>query len=83
LGTGYGEKTLRRLGKRLAALERGRSPFAGDDLPRTGVHWVRPELVAQIGFTEVTRDGRLRHPRFLGVRRDKGAREVVLERPKR
>ena len=46
-----------------------------------GTHWVRPELVAQIGFAEWTRDGRLRHPRYLGLRDDKPAREVVRELP--
>jgi len=44
-----------------------------------GVVWVAPQLVAQIGFSEWTRDGRLRHPRFLGLRDDKPAREVVRE----
>jgi ATP-dependent DNA ligase len=43
------------------------------------VHWCRPELVAQIGFTEWTRDGMLRHPRFVGLRNDKNAAEVVRE----
>jgi bifunctional non-homologous end joining protein LigD len=42
---------------------------------------VEPEVVGLIGFTEWTRDGRLRHPRFLGLRHDKPAREVVRERP--
>ena len=41
--------------------------------------WVEPELVAQVGFTEWTRDGRLRHPRFQGLRDDKAARDVVRE----
>jgi bifunctional non-homologous end joining protein LigD len=45
------------------------------------VTWVEPELVAQIGFSEWTRDGRLRHPRFLGLRDDKPAREVIREKP--
>jgi bifunctional non-homologous end joining protein LigD len=45
------------------------------------VHWVRPELVAQIAFSEWTGDGQLRHPRFLGLRHDKHPREVVLEQP--
>ena len=45
-----------------------------------GPHWVEPVLVAHIGFTEWTRDGRLRHPRFLGLRDDKAASEVVRER---
>jgi ATP-dependent DNA ligase len=50
-------------------------------LPRKNVHWVKPELVAQIGFTEWTRDGRLRHPRFRGLHADKTPNEVVRERP--
>lgn len=45
-----------------------------------GQHFVRPRLVAQVGFTEWTRDGKLRHPRFLGLRLDKAPREVVRER---
>ena len=49
--------------------------------PRARAHWVKPELVAQIAFTEWTRDGKLRHPRYLGLRDDKPAREVVRERP--
>lgn len=43
--------------------------------------WVRPELVAQIGFTEWTRAGLLRHPRFLGLRDDKRPADVVREHP--
>ena len=54
-------------------------PFDDGKLPRA--HWVEPELVAQIAFTEWTRDGRLRHPRYQGLREDKPAREVVRERP--
>jgi bifunctional non-homologous end joining protein LigD len=79
VGTGYSDEVLRDLGDKLEALGRAQPPFDGDGLPRRGVHWVRPELVAQIGFTEVTGDGKLRHPRFLGLRRDKDPREVVLE----
>jgi bifunctional non-homologous end joining protein LigD len=79
VGTGYSDTVLRDLGARLAAIERDTPPFAADDLPRRGVHWVEPELVAQVGFTEVTTDGKLRHPRFLGLREDKLPREVVLE----
>jgi bifunctional non-homologous end joining protein LigD len=81
VGTGYTRETLERLGGRLGGLERRDPPFAGNDLPSRNVHWVRPELVAQISFTELTGDGTLRHPRFLGLRRDKRPREVVLERP--
>lgn len=80
VGTGYNHRILRELGARLRSFERPWPALAAPDLPRRGVHWVRPELVAQIGFTEVTEDGRLRHPRFLGLRDDKDATEVVLER---
>ena len=55
------------------------SPFAGNGLPRLGVHWVTPKLVAEIGFTEWTPEGKLRHPRFLGLRTDKSPDEVVRE----
>ncbi|MGD9736015.1 MAG: non-homologous end-joining DNA ligase [Solirubrobacterales bacterium] len=81
VGTGYTDAVLRDLGARLARLEQEESPFAGDELP-TKAHWVAPELVAQVGYTELTRDLRLRHPRFLGLRDDKRPREVVLERPR-
>ena len=50
-------------------------------VPPPGVRWVRPELVAQIAFGEWTRDGRLRQPRYLGLRQDKRPHEVVRERP--
>jgi bifunctional non-homologous end joining protein LigD len=81
VGTGFDHDTLRDLGKRLRELERDDPPFAHvHPIPR-GTHWVEPELVGQIAFTEWTRDGRLRHPRFLGLRDDKAARDVVRERP--
>lgn len=78
VGTGFDTKLLGELRRELEPLETDRSPFV--DAPRfKAVHWVRPRLVAQIGFTEWTRDGRLRHPRYLGARRDKDPREVVRE----
>jgi bifunctional non-homologous end joining protein LigD len=81
VGTGFGRATLETLGRRLRELERDDSPFEDvHPIPR-GTRWVEPELVAQIAFSEWTRDGRLRHPRFLGLRDDKPAREVVRERP--
>ena len=81
VGTGFTRATLRELAERLAPLARETSPFEPEKgIPRAAT-WVEPELVAQIGFTEWTRDGRLRHPRFLGLRDDKPAREVVRERP--
>ena len=66
------------MGAGLAERETADAPFADPGAER-GAHWVRPELVAQIGFTEWTRDGMLRHPRFQGLRTDKDAREVVRE----
>jgi DNA ligase D-like protein (predicted ligase) len=81
VGTGYTAATLRELGSRLRALETSNSPFVdARPIPR-GTHWTRPELVAQIGFAEWTREGRLRQPRFLGLRDDKPPDEVVRERP--
>ncbi|MGE0028161.1 MAG: non-homologous end-joining DNA ligase [Thermoleophilia bacterium] len=78
VGTGFTQATLRDLAARLAPLRRDTSPFA--DAPRLrDATWVEPRLVAQVGFTEWTRDGRLRHPRFLGLRDDKAAEEVVRE----
>ncbi|HEV8449007.1 MAG TPA: non-homologous end-joining DNA ligase [Gemmatimonadaceae bacterium] len=79
VGTGFDERTLKSLSARLASRERVRSPFVRGRTPTRGVHWVRPDLVAQIGFTEWTRDGQLRHPRFLGLRSDKAARQVIRE----
>ena len=81
VGTGYTAATLRVLGARLRDLERSESPFVDvRPIPR-GTHWTEPALVAQIGFAEWTNDGRLRQPRFLGLRDDKPPAEVVRERP--
>lgn len=81
VGTGFDQATLDSLGERLRRLERTTSPFAEPEAIRErGVHWVTPELVAQLGFTEWTRAGRLRHPRFQGLRDDKPAADVVRER---
>jgi bifunctional non-homologous end joining protein LigD len=78
VGTGFTRATLRDLAARLAPLREERSPFA-DPVRERDATWVRPALGAQGAFTEWTRDGRLRHPRFLGLREDKAAREVVRE----
>ena len=80
VGTGFDRETLRDLSRRLRPLRRERSPFVEADLRGRDVTWVEPKLVVQVGFSEWTRDGRLRHPRFLGLRDDKDAREVVRER---
>jgi DNA ligase D-like protein (predicted ligase) len=78
VGTGFDRATLKDLGARLEPLRRDTSPFA--DAPRfRDATWVEPELVAQLGFSEWTTAGRLRHPRFQGLRFDKPASEVVRE----
>jgi DNA ligase D-like protein (predicted ligase) len=81
VGTGYTEETLERLSERLRSLEQDGPPIEGPRPRERGIHWVRPELVAEVGFTEWTREGRLRHPRFLGLRDDKEPRQVVREKP--
>lgn len=78
VGTGYDEKTLRDLRARMERLEKSESPFA-ERIGEREVHWVAPEVVAEIGFSEWTADGRLRHPRFTGLREDKPATSVVRE----
>ena len=81
VGTGFDTDLLVSLRRMLSSLETEKSPFAEEVRAGKGVHWVRPKLVAQVSFTQWTRDGKLRHPRFLGLRRDKDPREVVRERP--
>jgi bifunctional non-homologous end joining protein LigD len=81
VGTGFTRKTLLDLEAALRSRRAPSSPFAGRVPGAARAQWVRPELVAQVAFTEWTRDGRLRHPAFLGLREDKDAKEVVRERP--
>jgi DNA ligase D-like protein (predicted ligase) len=82
VGTGFDRPTLTSLHAALAALERPAPAFEPvRGLPRSGVHWVQARLVAQVGFSEWTADGELRHPRFQGLRRDKDPADVVRELP--
>jgi len=79
IGTGFDTKLLLDLRKRLDAIAIDKAPFTkAKGLPRQG-HWVRPEIVVQVGFIEWTVHGKLRHPRLLGVRSDKSPREVIRE----
>ena len=81
VGTGFGERELAMLTGRLAPLEQATPSVAETKgLTMKGVHWVKPELVAQVGFSEWTPDGKLRHPRYLGLRDDKRPEQVVRER---
>jgi bifunctional non-homologous end joining protein LigD len=78
IGTGFDTKLLLELRARLDALEIPTTPFTrARGLPRLRAHWVRPEVVVQAAFIEWTGHGKLRHPRLLGVRTDKAARDVT------
>jgi len=80
VGTGFDNKLLVDLRAKLDAIEIDKPPFTkAIGLPRIRAHWVRPTIVVQVAFTEWTVHGKLRHPRLLGVRIDKTAREVVRE----
>ena len=78
-GTGFDQKELARVSKLLKARETPSSPFAEKVKTNEPAHWVKPDLVAQIRFTEWTTDDKLRHPVYLGLRDDKSAKEVVRE----
>jgi bifunctional non-homologous end joining protein LigD len=83
LGTGFDTKMLIDLRTRLDAAEIANPPFTkAIGLPRLRAHWVRPEIVVQVAFIEWTVNGKLRHPRLIGFRTDKSAREVVREMPR-
>jgi bifunctional non-homologous end joining protein LigD len=79
-GTGFNEKELARVMKLLKPLETRTSPFSAKLKTNQRPHWVRPDLVAQIKFTEWTADGKLRHPVYLGLRDDKKPADVTREK---
>jgi bifunctional non-homologous end joining protein LigD len=79
VGTGFDQKTLDHLGPLLRARETQKSPFGESFKTMEKPHWVRPQLVAQVRFTEWTHEGLLRQPVFLGLRTDKDARDVIRE----
>ncbi len=80
VGTGFDNKLLLELRTQLAPLELSRTPFTrASGLPRLRAHWVQPQVVVQVAFLEWTAHDKLRHPRLLGVRFDKAARDVRRE----
>jgi len=81
VGTGFDDQFLEEFSAKLKSAERKTPPFA-DPPDDRDVHWVSPKFVGEVGFTEWTGSGKLRHPRFLGLRDDKDPKSVVRERPK-
>jgi bifunctional non-homologous end joining protein LigD len=79
VGTGFNDESLRSLGKKLKALGRKHSPYEERVAEERKAHWVKPELIAQVEFTEWTPDGHLRHPSFLGLRDDKPPQQIQRE----
>lgn len=79
VGTGFDDRMLRSLRAQLDELAQPQPAFDRGSPRERDVRYVRPELVCEVAFTEWTRDGRLRHPRFVGLRRDKDPTEVVRE----
>jgi len=81
VGTGFSSATLDDLDARLKRLSRKTPPLEVPSPAARSVHWVKPELVVEIAYTERTRDGILRHPSFIGLREDKPAEQVRAEQP--
>jgi bifunctional non-homologous end joining protein LigD len=83
-GTGFSERSLQELHKKLGALEQPRPPFANPPtgLDARGVHWVKPRLVAEVSFAEWTQEGLLRQAAFQGLREDKPPKAIIKEEPK-
>lgn len=84
VGTGFDEQSLSQIGSQVKRLEQAEAHFASLPRPARGIarttHWIKPVLVAEVEFTQWTRDGRLRHPSFKGLREDKDPRQIGRER---
>jgi bifunctional non-homologous end joining protein LigD len=81
-GSGFNGASLRQMRETLAAIETGENPFPPRAVPGRGNHWVKPDLVAEVSFSEWTATNSIRHPVFQGLRKDKPARSVVREQAK-
>ena len=78
VGTGYDDDFLRSFSKKMQKISVKDNPF-NEETGEKNVHFIKPRLIAEIGFTEWTDDNKLRHPRFLGLRDDKSPKKVVRE----
>lgn len=83
VGTGFTDKSLKDLHDKLRKLIRKTSPLDAPIKETPDITWVDPELVCNVKYTEITEDGSVRHPVFQGLRVDKAAKEVQLEKPKK
>ncbi len=81
-GGGIGDEQRKQLQAKLARLERKTSPFSTEPKPNAPVHWVKPELVCEMEFSEWTSEGSMRHPEFKGLRPDKKPEDVHREKSK-
>ncbi len=83
VGTGFDTRMIEDLSERMKPLEIDEPKLDVPRSARRGSHWIRPQLVGEVAYTEFTSDGILRHPSFIALREDKPAREVVLEKPQK
>ena len=79
VGTGFSDRELARVAALLRPLETSTCPFATRPVPNERPHWTRPEIVVEVAFTEWTADGKMRHPKYLGLRDDVSPRAVRRE----
>ena len=79
VGTGYNDQLLNSLARKMQKIEIGESPFESGAIKAKKVHWVKPKLIGEVEFTEWTRDGKLRHSSFIGLRDDKKPADVIKE----
>ncbi|MFW6218913.1 MAG: non-homologous end-joining DNA ligase [Bacteroidota bacterium] len=79
VGTGYDKKMLEWLSEKMKKIETDKNPFTINKPKSKNIHFIKPKLVCEIGFTEWTNDEKLRHPRYLGLREDKKPEKVIKE----